>query len=409
MWGRKLYENGQPLKGPLDSYVEHAYDWAFKRWSQSVRQEFELDGRKVGAPCFIVNVTQSPNYVGEVNEREVLSIWNQAWFSSLRSAQGLYRYGKRMGREDLIDKAMLAKELALSAPRKKGFFSSVIATEMMQVSSNGRTLIRSKGWETYYWGNSNRNPFSNGDIKSAPYHVLDMSWTSLFMLRWYEELEADARLREYAREYAESLIKIQDTKGFFPAWLDKDTLIPMGILDESPETSMSITFLLKAYKIFGEEEFLKSALKAMEAVTENILFQGRWEDFETYWSCSGYGKNELVGKKVKRNNMYKQCNFSMFWTAEALYDCYKLTSDKKYLELGQRCLDELLMTQASWQPPYIYVNTIGGFGVMNCDGEWNDARQSLFAALFSPYLIATIISTILFFIPWAKIIGIQYP
>lgn len=49
--------------------------------------------------------------------------------------------------------------------------------------------------------------------------------------------------------------------------------------------------------------------------------------------------------------MYKQCNFSMFWTTEALYECYNLTKDTRYLKYGQRVLDEMLMTQASWQPP----------------------------------------------------------
>ena len=64
----------------------------------------------------------------------------------------------------------------------------------------------------------------------------------------------------------------------------------------------------------------------------------------------------------------------MFWTAEALLECYRLTSNKEYLDYGQRTLDELLMTQASWQPPYMYVNVLGGFGVLNADGEWNDSR-----------------------------------
>lgn len=50
----------------------------------------------------------------------------------------------------------------------------------------------------------------------------------------------------------------------------------------------------------------------------------------------------------------------MFWTAEALLECYRLTSNKEYLDYGQRTLDELLMTQASWQPPYMYVNVLGG-------------------------------------------------
>jgi hypothetical protein len=34
----------------------------------------------------------------------------------------------------------------------------------------------------------------------------------------------------------------------------------------------------------------------------------RWEDFETYWSCSSYGKATLIGKKVARNDMHKQNN-----------------------------------------------------------------------------------------------------
>lgn len=98
-----------------------------------------------------------------------------------------------------------------------------------------------------------------------------------------------------------------------------------------------------------------------------------------------YGSDNLVGKKVLRNNMHKQNNFSMFWTAEALLECYRLTSNKEYLDYGQRTLDELLMTQASWQPPYMYVNVLGGFGVLNADGEWNDSRESLFSELIIQY------------------------
>jgi hypothetical protein len=75
----------------------------------------------------------------------------------------------------------------------------------------------------------------------------------------------------------------------------------------------------------------------------------------------------------------------MYWTAEALYACYKITLDQKYLILGQRALDELLMFQASWQPPFIAIHALGGFGVMNADGEWNDSRQSLFAELIIQY------------------------
>ncbi|MDX1285609.1 MAG: hypothetical protein R3182_11375, partial [Draconibacterium sp.] len=104
-WGRPLYQQGQPIKGSLQPYVEHTYNWAFNNWKDAIWQEFDLGERKVGAPVFIVNVTQSPNYPGEVNEREFRSVWNQAWFSSLRSAQGVFRYARRTNNKELMHKA----------------------------------------------------------------------------------------------------------------------------------------------------------------------------------------------------------------------------------------------------------------------------------------------------------------
>lgn len=383
-WGGEAYRSGNPVSGDLEPYIKHTYDWAFKNWKESVWQEFEVEGKQVGAPVFIVNVTQSPNYPGEVNEREFRSVWNQAWFSSLRSASGLYRYARRTGDEELMRKALLTKELALAFPQVNGFFYGLIGTEMYEVEINGKRYNRSKGWNTYYWGNSNRNPYTWAP-RESPFHILDMSWTGLLMLRWYDELEKDIRLLDYAENYAQSLLKVQYSNGFFPAWLSLDRLEPMEHLNDSPETSLSVTFLLKLHELTGRQEYKEAALKAMGAVIRDVIPYGRWEDFETYWSCSRYGSQDLVGKKILRNNMHKQNNFSMFWTAEALYECYRLTKNQKYLDLGQRTLDELLMTQASWQPPFMFVNVLGGFGVLNADGEWNDSRESLFAELILQY------------------------
>lgn len=384
-YGKKLFESGEPLESnDLEPYVKHTYDWAFNTWKDEVWQEFKLNGKQVGAPTFIVNVTQSPNYHKQVYEREFRSIWNQAWFSSLRSASGLYRYAQRTTDKSLLEKAKMTKELALLFPQKEGFFPGLIATEMENFELDGKSYNRSKGWGTYYFGNSNRNPYT-GDARKAPYHILDMSWTAYLMLTWYDELEKDERLLNYATSYADALLKKQDNEGFFPGWLDLDSLKPLDYLKRSPETSMSVTFLLKLYDLTKDKKYLDPALEAMQAVIDNIVPTGRWEDFETYWSCSRYGSDTLVNKKVTRNDMYKQNNFSMYWTAQALFNCYKITDDKKYIDYGQRTLDEMLMTQATWQPPYMYVNTLGGFGVMNADGEWNDSRQSLFSELILRY------------------------
>ncbi|MEO5978633.1 MAG: hypothetical protein ABIS36_19565 [Chryseolinea sp.] len=384
-WFQPLYKDGQPVHGDLEPYVRHAYNWAFNSWKKNVWQEFEINGKKVGAPAFIVNVTQSPNYPGQVNEREFRSVWNQAWFSSLRSASGLYRYAKKKGDKMLLDKANLTKELALAFPQDKGLFPSVAATEMEEVKVDGQILARSKGWNTLFFGNSNRNPIANGgSAKDAPYHILDMSWTAYLMLIWNQELDHDERLVAYAKRYADRLLELQDTSGFFPAWLDAKTQAPLTQLSRSPETSMSVTFLMKLYEITKDSRYKAAATKSMDAVIKNIIPTGQWEDFETYWSCSRV-LDSLLGKKIARNDAFKQNTLSMYWTAEALMTLYQATGDLHYLKKGRRVIDELLMYQATWQPPFIAIKALGGFGVMNSDGEWNDSRQSLFAELIARY------------------------
>ena len=83
--------------------------------------------------------------------------------------------------------------------------------------------------------------------------------------------------------------------------------------------------------------------------------------------------------------MFKQNTFSPFWCAEAFLAAYRVTRETRYLALGRRCIDELSLFQQVWDPPFIAALCHGGFGVMNADGEWNDARQSLFAPLYLEY------------------------
>ena len=383
-WARPLYAKGEPGRVPLDRYVEHTYNWAFDTWGDVVWQEFELEGKRVGAPQFIVNYSQSPNYPGRWFQREFLSIWNQAWFSSLRSASGVFRYARRKKDPTLEQKALLTKELALAAPLEKGLFPTVIRTDNIEVEIEGKKYRRPKDWDTSYWTNSNRRPWDHG-ITSDWFHVLDCSWTCLLMLRWNNELEPDKRLVDYSRTYGDKLLSLQDGEGFFPGWLHPETLEPGPVMNRTPETSMSVTFLLALAKATGESRYEAAALRAMEAVLKEIVPEGRWEDYETYWSCCSWGRKKYLGKKIERNEMYKQNTLSIFWTAEALLECYRHTRDSRYLAWGRRTIDELSMFQQVWQPPFIYVPALGGFGVMNADGEWTDSRETLFAELFMEY------------------------
>ena len=386
-WGRPLFAKGEPITGPLEPYVRRTYDWAFGGWGKFVWQEFDLGGRRVGAPQFIVNISQSPNYPGPWYQREFLSIWNQAWFSSLRSASGLYRYGRSIGGaagEALLAKARMTKELALAAPMTDGLFPAVIGTANDVVEIDGQKLRRPRGWAEARWSNSDRTPGEHG-ITPDWFHVLDMSWTALLMLRWDEELEKDPRLVNYARDYGERLLKLQAADGFFPGWLHPATHAPGPVMNRTPESSLSATFLLKLAAATGETKYREAALRAVEAVLAEIVPDGDWLDFETYWSCCEWGRDKYLGRKIERNAMHKQNTLSMFWTAEALLAAYKATGERRHLEWGRRTLDELSMAQQVWQPPFIYVPALGGFGVMNADGEWNDSRETLFAELFLDY------------------------
>jgi hypothetical protein len=384
-WAQPLFRAGQPIRAPLGSFIHHAYRWAFETWGRFVWQEFTLNGRRVGAPQFIVNVSQSPNYPGDWFQREFLSIWNQAWFSSLRSASGLYRYARRTGDETLLERARLTKEFALSAPLTDGLFPAVLRTDnVKETLPDGKTVERPKPWATAYWTNSDRCPENYG-ISPDWYHVLDMSWTALLLLRWYEELEPDTRLLDYARAYGDRLISLQDRDGFFPGWLHPRTHKPGSVMNRTPETSLSVTFLLNLAQLTGVASYRAAALKALDSVISEIVPAGRWEDFETYWSCCSWGRDTQLGRRVERNDIFKQCSFSMFWTAEACLAAFRATGRRGYLGWGRRTLDELSMVQQVWQPPFIHVPALGGFGVMNCDGEWNDSRETLFAELFLDY------------------------
>ena len=383
-WGHPLYEKGEPLRVPMDAYVRHTYNWAFTSWKEAIWQELAINGARVGAPKFIANTTESPNYPGPKDQREFLSIWNQAWFSSLRSAIGVARFARKTNDAFLREKANLTKAFALAAPMKDGLFPSVYRTEMERIKVGGVLVNRSKGWQTGYWTNSDRVPRERG-VTDRWFHILDASWTALMMLRWHEEIEPDPKLVEYAERYARKLLSLQDDKGFFPAWIDPDTMKPADALQNSPETAMSVIFLLKLSRVTRKELYRRSALKAVDALLVEIVPDGRWEDYETYWSCSGWGKEKFLGKRVPRNAMYKKNTLSMFWTAEALLETYRITQRKEYLDWGRRVLDELSMFQQAWQPPFIYIPALGGFGVMNFDGEWNDSRQSLFCELYMDY------------------------
>jgi hypothetical protein len=52
-----------------------------------------------------------------------------------------------------------------------------------------------------------------------------------------------------------------------------------------------------------------------------------------------------------------------------------------WLAFARRAIDQLCLYQQVWEPPFLSYRAFGGFGVMNTDGEWSDARQALYGLL----------------------------
>jgi len=387
-WGHPAHARGGSQRASFETYMRHITRWAFtpepEGWGDTVWQEFTVGERQCGAPAFIVDVAQHMSIPYEDRRwREQRSVWNQAWFSTQRCANGLFRLARQSDDAELERRARLMTQVALAAPQTNGLFPAVYSV------GGGRYSLYTEtpDWDSGYWTNSNRRP---REASAKACHILDAAFTCRLLLEWYG-LTGDREAVAYIRPFADRLVRLQLPSGAYPGWVE-----PSGdvcpVLAEGPETAMGATLLLELCEagVFTDREpkYQASAVRALKYRADGPGAEGRGEDFETYFSCSSWGR-DWIGQKIERNGIYKRNTFSPFWCAEAFLAAYRLLDDDRYLSIGRRCLDELSLYQQVWDPPFIPTLGHGGFGVMNGDGEWNDARQSLFAPLYLQYYRVT--------------------
>jgi hypothetical protein len=369
-WGRRGHERAVAL--PVSCLMDRIARWAFSSegWGESVWQAVHLDGVAAGAPVFIVDVTRHPSVPPERRTwREPRSIWNQAWFSTQRCANGLWRYARHVASADLEDRARQMTRIALAAPQRGGLFPAVL------VANDGGDA---KAWR---WTNSDRRPPS---VSENACHIVDAAFTCRMLLEWHA-LTGDETALAYVHRFAERLVTLQRPSGAFPGWVEPDGRVPIE-LAEGPESAVAVSLLLElAAQADGTRSlsrtWKKSAFRCLPFL-EGVALDGRWEDFETYYSCSRWGAPELLGRRIQRNHVFKQNTLSIAWCAEAFLHAWRARRKRAFLRLARRCIDELSLHQAVWDAPFLPAPAHGGFGVMNADCEWNDARQSLFAPLY---------------------------
>jgi hypothetical protein len=347
----------EPQVLSFNEYAKRGYECAFKQYD--IWREGEFGGRKFGGTVW-------QTWDGDPKEGRASDIKNQTWFNNLRSAYGMYHYGTKWKDQSLVEKARLMKNLALAAPSEKGLFASALSVR--------------HGVLTWYRGTKAQENYNF-------YHTADDAWTAFWMLQWYKDLEQDEALVERCKTLGDSLLEAQLPSGAIPSWVQvkEDKIEPVPPLEESATTACPAFFLIELYSMTGNEKYLEAAEKGAEFIEKNVIPENKWFDFEQYFTACA-NKPRL---RCEFTGLWGHNNLSLWWATEMYAKLYEATGREEYLHTGVRLLDILCLYQQIWSPPYLSFYAFGGFGVMNSDAEWNDARESAFAPTLMQYYTLT--------------------
>jgi hypothetical protein len=362
-------KRARPLPQPTEGYARQIYPLALDGlWAETV-----IGGRRVGA------FASNRSYVGDV--------WFSSWFNPMRSSYGLYHYGEILGIDEWVERARATRALLLSAPSIGGLLPTVF------VFGENR------------WVGSHHQGGGPG-----VFHVMDMSWTMYQLMRWHLDLEPDEASVSFARSYARALARLQRPDGGLPAYVDRDggavtevdrasllrdlagsdgdRYVPHMVESrwgearfvESAEDAASLLFLGTLARLLpvgdeAREAVLVTARGIARYLAERVVPIAKWTDFEVYFSCSPKGLDFYD----RRSGQWPQNTLCMQHAAAGFLELYEATGEADYLGLAGRAMDRMCLYQQVWDPPWLGLFAFGGYGVMNTDGEWNDARQAQFA------------------------------
>ncbi len=368
--------------GPLPATLDALAQRAWKQYADDMWIETTLAGRPVGGMK-----SQRLAWSNQLPEEANNDIWFNSWFQTLRSAYGMYQYGKRNKDLLLQQRAEKVLNLALSAPNEGGIFPSIFY--IAKTAAPGKPVVVKASKEkisepvkTYWVGDEGWAGFGN-DYN----HTFDASWTGYWLLQWADLLPARRpEIFTFCRTYADFLLKWQQPSGVIPSWFHRTEHQPRPeFLQENAETAGSALFLAELFNRTKEQRYLDAAAKAMAYLTREILPSNKWFDYETFTSCS----RKPFDFYDSVTGQFPQNTLSMNQAAKAYLALHKITGNAEYLELGAHVLDYALLYQQVWSPPFLSRNVFGGFGVQNTDGEWSDARQAYFADTLLDYFEAT--------------------
>jgi hypothetical protein len=350
-YGHQLVSDRKPLIMPLSRYAEYGYTPALEHlWRP---------GPLPGTGGITLSTFKRADGVYSGREHAD-DLWFHSWFNNARTAWGLAEWGRRLDRPDWVEKSRQVMRLALAAPRDHGVFPAVYAPH-------------DGGW----MGSGNQ---SGG---SERYHLPDAAWTALWIRKYHGEIEPLPGASEALAALADFIVSAQSKDGGLPTFVERSNLQPDGRLNGAACGALALWFLGEELLAGGVTEpkrraYLGTIDRGARHLREAVLPRLRFEDFELYFSCSG----KPLDFYDPWTRSYGVNTLAVQWCAEAFRVAHLLgvgTEGDANRRAGQLCMDVLCLFQQVWNPPSLSLYAFGGFGVMNTDGEWHDARQAQLA------------------------------
>lgn len=138
--------------------------------------------------------------------------------------------------------------------------------------------------------------------------------------------------------------KNQNEEGFWATgpkslWLESDFQIKERFYDTRFNTDFAVS-LVRAYEKYNEPEFLKSAIRYAEFFLKHAE-KNHYESKNGGWLVQDYaGKEPYVDTHVSLNHQLAEINF--------LYEIYKTTNEKRYLDMADIMLKAIEDTKDEW-------------------------------------------------------------
>jgi len=283
-------------------------------------------------------------------------IWFHTWFNNMRTAMELAAFGH-------FEKASSIAKCLVSAPRERGLFPTIYAPH-------------DGGWVASSQHGGGKNLYS----------LPDCAWSAIWLRKFITEYGSVDGAEAFLADFTAQLPGYQNDSGGFPCWITTGTFVHDARLNDSASSALPLWFLGEELLAGAVPENKRTAIEKAVAsgadfIISHVIGKQKFEDYELYYSCSP----KPLDFYDDITCMYGQNTLAIQWCAECLRVAYQLTKDPKYLENGLYCLYLLSLYQQAWDSPYLNFYTFGGFGVMNTDGEWNDARQAQFAETLMNY------------------------